>query len=234
MHKNGQKSNIVFSQNFPFYRCFRPEKLKLAVEKFILRHTELRKDEINHFHTILELFENTKNPYPLILFHSKTCNLAGKIIDFAIELNFPRNKIAHLSYGYRENFDTEELIKKCAESGEWVIFQNCQLGKSWLQKLQYICDDIFRAGKMHANFRLWLGTLPSEDFPIQVLQNAGKMAIEERSENLEKIAQRFCESGSGEKMSSWKRGVRSLRLEKINEHIAHFFPSTLGLIILNY
>lgn len=63
------------------------------------------------------------------------------------------------------------------QNGDWVCLQNCHLAISWLPRLE---QDLEHSMDMdiHPDFRLWLTSMPSNKFPVPILQNGIKITNE--------------------------------------------------------
>ena len=70
--------------------------------------------------------------------------------------------------------------KAAAAAGHWVCLQNCHLARSWLPTLERLVAELQSTGddKLHPGFRLWLTCLPTQHFPVSVLQQSVKITME--------------------------------------------------------
>ena len=60
-----------------------------------------------------------------------------------------------------------QLLETAAQRGHWLMLQNCHLLIHWLKELEKALEKLT---KPHPDFRLWLTTEPTADFPIGILQ----------------------------------------------------------------
>ncbi len=66
--------------------------------------------------------------------------------------------------------------------GHWVFLANCHLSISWLPELDKIVEQLQTAA-VHNDFRLWLSSSPTIDFPISILQIGLKITNEPQKVN---------------------------------------------------
>lgn len=72
-----------------------------------------------------------------------------------------------------------KLISDGLFQGNWVVIENCHVDDSWLNKLEAICLNISTSDNVNEDFRLWLTSCPSEEFPMIILQMASKINMEQ-------------------------------------------------------
>ena len=66
-----------------------------------------------------------------------------------------------------------QLLETAASRGHWLMLQNCHLLVRWLKDLEKALELL---PKPHPDFRLWLTTAPTPDFPIGILQRSLKVS----------------------------------------------------------
>jgi dynein heavy chain len=83
-------------------------------------------------------------------------------------------KFRYISLGQGQGEEAQHTLETSSSRGYWVCLQNCHLMSSWLRTLEKWIDQM----KPHPDFRLWLTTDPTPDFPIGILQKSFKVVTE--------------------------------------------------------
>merc|ERR1719405_348743 len=86
-------------------------------------------------------------------------------------------KLEAISLGQGQGPKAKRLIEQARLNGGWVLLCNCHLSVSWLPELEQICEQINPA-ETHNDYRLWLTSMPTKQFPALLLQNGVKMTNE--------------------------------------------------------
>lgn len=72
-----------------------------------------------------------------------------------------------------------EVIQKCAETGGWIILQNCHLGLKYMEEIEAnIINKEAPKFQLHEDFRLWITCEASPRFPLGLLQKTLKVTNE--------------------------------------------------------
>lgn len=92
-----------------------------------------------------------------------------------------RKVLRYVSLGKGQGEKAAKIITDAAQLGGWVLLQNCHLAISWLPTLESIIENLSDnkgSSGMHHEFRIWLTSLTTPDFPVSILQRAIKMTDE--------------------------------------------------------
>ena len=81
-----------------------------------------------------------------------------------------------LSLGQGQSEKAKDAIMYAQEAQEWVVLQNCHLAPSFMPILDAIIENITE--DRGSAFRIWLTSMPSEKFPVSILQNGIKVTNE--------------------------------------------------------
>jgi dynein heavy chain len=88
---------------------------------------------------------------------------------------------AQVSLGQGQGPKAEKLLAAGMERGLWVCLENCHLSTSWMPTLEALLQSTWQGGhganELHKDFRLWLTSMPSADFPVLILQNSIKLTV---------------------------------------------------------
>ncbi|ELV10380.1 Dynein heavy chain 1, axonemal [Tupaia chinensis] len=156
-------------------RCLRGDKVTNAMQDFVATNLEPRFIEPQTANLSV-VFKDSNSTTPLIFVLSPGTDPAADLYKFAEEMKFSK-KLSAISLGQGQGPRAEAMMRSSIERGKWVFFQNCHLAPSWMPSLERLIEHI-NPDKVHRDFRLWLTSLPSNKFPVSILQNGSKMTIE--------------------------------------------------------
>ncbi|XP_041081390.1 dynein heavy chain 1, axonemal [Polyodon spathula] len=162
-------------QKLLILRCLRADKVTNAMQDFVSitlgqRFIEPQASDLS------AVFKESSPTTPLIFVLSPGTDPAADLYKFAEVMKFSK-KMNAISLGQGQGPRAEALTHEAMERGKWVFFQNCHLAPSWMPSLERLIETI-DVDKVHRDFRLWLTSLPSNKFPVSILQNSSKMTIE--------------------------------------------------------
>ncbi|NXN51379.1 DYH1 protein, partial [Rynchops niger] len=156
-------------------RCLRGDKITNAMQDFVALKLDQRFIEPQTT-DLSVIFRESTATTPLVFVLSPGTDPAVDLYKFAEEMKFSE-KLSAISLGQGQGPCAEAMMRNAMEQGNWVFFQNCHLAPSWMPSLERLVEGI-DPSKVHQDFRLWLTSLPSNRFPVSILQNSSKMTIE--------------------------------------------------------
>ncbi|XP_071446254.1 dynein axonemal heavy chain 6 [Hetaerina americana] len=158
-------------------KALKEEKLVFAITEFVKEN--LGKAFIESPPIKLQaVYQDTSNVTPLIFVLTTGSDPFGSFQRFAQEMKF-QDKIHTISLGQGQGPVAEKMINLGTQRGEWVFLQNCHLATSWMNSMEQIIQKISEEPeKVNANFRLYMSSMPSKNFPVFVLQNSVKVTNE--------------------------------------------------------
>ncbi|RVE41395.1 hypothetical protein evm_013956 [Chilo suppressalis] len=113
---------------------------------------------------------------PIIFVLSTGTDPAADLLKFADKMKMGK-RFESISLGQGQGPLAENMMRIGCDFGNWVFFQNCHLSPSWMPVLELNVEHI-QPELVHKDFRLWLTSTPSPQFPVALLQNGYKMTVE--------------------------------------------------------
>jgi len=131
---------------------------------------------------VVDVFRDTTKATPIIYILSTGVDPTPILQRFASQAVGDREdgdfELHIISLGQGQGPIAESTIRKACATGHWVCLQNCHLAKSWMPTLESIVDELQHDEEVHEDFRLWLTSMPTEYFPVPVLQTGVKITME--------------------------------------------------------
>lgn len=162
--------NIKGLARLVILRCIRPDKIVPAVQSYIVEEMGPKFLEPPQFN-IEESYNDSNCCSPLIFILSPGSDPMASLIKFAVDKSINKTSLMTISLGQGQGPIASQMINKALETGQWVVLQNCHLSASWMKELDRICDEVIVPETANEEFRLWLTSYPSRDFPAAILQN---------------------------------------------------------------
>ncbi|CAK9806047.1 Dynein axonemal heavy chain 10 [Anthophora plagiata] len=155
-------------------RCFRVDRVYRAIINYISEI--MGKQYITPPHISLDLiFEQSTPTMPIAFILSPGSDPSAELMKLADRYGCGGGRFKHLSLGQGQEKTAIELLEIAVTRGQWLMLQNCHLLLSFTRELEKLLENV---GKPHPDFRLWLTTDPTPNFPIGILQQSLKVVTE--------------------------------------------------------
>ncbi|EPY20242.1 dynein heavy chain, axonemal [Strigomonas culicis] len=162
-----------YLQRMIFVRCLRPDRVVFMVYEFI--ETQLGSSYVDPppFH-LKDTYDETSSTIPLLFVLSTGVDPTQQLAALAQREN---RTLKTLALGQGQGDNAKRAIQECSQTGGWVFLANCHLMVSWLVDLERLIDDLSEQSP-NLDFRLWLSSVPTPQFPIGILQRCVKLTTE--------------------------------------------------------
>ena len=157
-------------------RCFRPDRVINGVKKFIIEYFNNNEYYVTPPTVQIEkIYSQSNAKAPIVFILSPGADPLSDVQKLGEQLGFHGNKFKFISLGQGVEAAAKSTVEQSGQRGNWVMLMNCHLLPKWLKELEKILEQMT---KPHADFRLWLTTLPTENFPLSILQRSLKVVTE--------------------------------------------------------
>lgn len=174
---NGYSDSITPFQRLCLLRCFRPDRVYVAVAQFIsgldLMGPRFTVPPILRYK---DVFDKSSSLSPIVCIVSPGANPTDEILKLA-EKEVGISKLRSISLGQGQGDEAKRMVEFGVIRGHWVLLQNCHLLVDWMRELEKLIEGQGQ-NPPHQEFRLWLTTEPSSDFPMGILQRSLKVVNE--------------------------------------------------------
>lgn len=166
---------VTMLQRLLILRSLRLDRVEHGIRKYVAEHlgTKFIDPPVLNLN---EVYFDSASAVPCIFVLSAGVDPTANLKQLAASKGMSE-KLYSVALGQGQASIATELIVRGRKAGNWVFLANCHLMTSWLPKLQEIIED-FDNDPPHENFRLWLSSNPTSEFPLGILQRGLKMTTE--------------------------------------------------------
>lgn len=174
----GLDDKITLFQRLLIFKALKPERLSFLCREFV------QKKLGNEFAVVKptvmnDVYQDSDNKTPLTFILTQGADPTSGIMNFASEIKGEKwqEQMHIISLGQGQDKVALKKIEESLKDGSWVMLQNCHLYVSFMGELENQVLQISESDH-HAEFRLFLTSMPCDYFPISVLQNSIKVTSE--------------------------------------------------------
>ena len=179
-------------------RCLRPDRLTIAVSKFIegalpkgAEYTQCD-SELNSFQVLEQTFADSDPTIPIYFILSPGANIVADIDKLAKQFKMePGVSYHNVSLGQGQDIVAQERLDMGHRQGHWVVLNNVHLMPRWLRHVEKMLD-AFAVEGSHSSFRVFMSSDPSKTIPNGILERCIKLTNDPPSGLKANLKQAFC------------------------------------------
>lgn len=153
----------------------------LRLDRMIHGATQLIKTELgieftkSYSFDLVKAHEQSSPSRPLLVILSPGVDPVSQISHIAETCS---QSLVQVALGQGQGAFAINAIKKASQIGGWIFLANCHLMPQWLStNLEPLLESL-QDKEVHNDFRLWLSSKPTSDFPLTMLQQSVKVTTE--------------------------------------------------------
>jgi dynein heavy chain len=174
----GWETSLNDFQRMLLIRFLREEKVVFAIRRYVAATIGDYYTESPPF-DLEGAYNDSTSTTPLIFILSPGADPTDYLLQLAASKGKEGSGLRIISLGQGQGPIAERAIDMAQKSGDWVCLQNCHLAVSWLSKLELTVERMQNdPDTVNREFRIWLTSMPSDKFPVPVLQNGIKVTNE--------------------------------------------------------
>ncbi|KAG5320172.1 DYH10 protein, partial [Pseudoatta argentina] len=168
------RTRVTSFEKLMLLRCFRIDRVYCGIINYIIEI--MGKQYIKPPYVSFDMiFEESTPTMPVVFILSPGSDPTSELMKLADRYGYDGGMFKYLSLGQSQEKIAMELLGMATIRGQWLMLQNCHLLLSFTKNLEKIVENI---EKPHPDFRLWLTTEPTPNFPIGILQQSLKVVTE--------------------------------------------------------
>ncbi|XP_064233926.1 dynein axonemal heavy chain 6 isoform X3 [Aotus nancymaae] len=176
-HQDPWSAGLSSFHKLILIKCCKEEKVVFALTDFVIENLGKQFVETPPV-DLATLYQDMSFNTPLVFILSTGSDPMGAFQRFARESGYSE-RVQSVSLGQGQGPIAEKMIKDAMKSGNWVFLQNCHLAVSWMLAMEELIKTFTDPGSaIKDTFRLFLSSMPSNTFPVTVLQNSVKVTNE--------------------------------------------------------
>jgi dynein heavy chain len=170
------RGKITKFQLLLILRVTRPDRISLGIDNLIVE--ELKEQEFIQVPPLndKDLLNLTSEKAPIIYILSPGADPSAYIRNLATSRGFTGKKFMSVSLGQGMEENAYDVVTNAYQRGYWVLLQNCDLLPKCIKNIEKRLEG--ETKPPNDQFRMWMTTQPTNQFPLGLLQNALKIVTE--------------------------------------------------------